>query len=623
MVPDEAIRALDRRPDLPEDAIGGKQCDPRSASIESRWSVNRALWIVVGIVVVLAALAYWKLSPPRPPASQVFVGGPILTMDGEDRVAEAVAIEGERIVAVGSRADVESWIEAGAIVHDLAGQTLIPGFVDAHGHFPGSGLRVVGVDLNSPPIGKTRSIAGLTTRLQKKAAETPAGEWIFGFGYDDTLLAEKRHPSREDLDAASSTHPIFLTHVSGHLAVANSLALEEVGFDEDTLDPDGGAIGRDAETGRLTGLLEENATTPFQAKAMDFSVWDFLAMVRDASAEYASVGVTTAQSGAVDSRLAQGLRLASRLGLVPFRLELWPVFDELGPKLLDGSVDADDWTTDLVRLGAIKIIADGSIQGYTGYLSEPYHVPFHGDASYRGYPRVGREELVDWVMKYHAAGLQMAIHGNGDASIDDIIHAFREAQQAHPREDPRLIVIHAQMARDDQLDAMKELGMTPSFFSAHTYYWGDRHAAIFMGPERAARMSPARSALDRDLRFSVHLDTPVTPMRPLLGVWATMNRLSTGGNVIGEAQRIDPMPALRAATIDAAWQIFREDEIGSIEVGKLADLVVLDGNPIEEPARIRDLEVQRTVVGGVTIFAREATSEESEASEVSGDRPDV
>ena len=129
-------------------------------------------------------------------------------------------------------------------------------------------------------------------------------------------------------------------------------------------------------------------------------------------------------------------------------------------------------------------------------------MPFHGDASYRGYPRVAREELAEWVMKYHEAGLQMAIHGNGDASIDDIIFAFRKAQEAYPQEDPRLIVIHAQMARDDQLDAMKELGMTPSFFSAHTYYWGDRHAAIFMGPERAARMSPARSALERDLRFS-------------------------------------------------------------------------------------------------------------------------
>jgi predicted amidohydrolase YtcJ len=516
-----------------------------------------------------------------------------------------VAIEGDRIVTVGSRADVESHIQAGAQVHDLQGRTLLPGFIDAHGHFPGSGLRVIGVDLNSPPIGDTRTIPELLAALKAKADATSAGEWIFGFGYDDTLLAEKRHPTREDLDAASSDHPIFIMHVSGHMLVANSLALELAGIDENTPDPDGGVIVKDPETGRLTGLLEENAATPIQQIAADFSVWDFVAMVEDAATEYASVGVTTAQSGAVSLQLATGLVWASRLGMIPFRLELWPLFDQLGPKLLDGSVDPDSLSSDRVRLGAIKIIADGSIQGFTGYLSEPYHIPFHGDAMYRGYPRVNRDDLVDAVRKYHAAGYQLAIHGNGDASIDDIIHAVSEAQRLHPREDARTIVIHSQMARPDQLDDMKRLGMTPSFFAAHTYYWGDRHWSTFMGPERAERMSPTKSSLDRDLRFSVHLDTPVTPMIPVLAVWSAVNRVSTGGRVIGEAERIDPMQALRAVTIDAAWQIFREEELGSIEIGKLADLVVLDGNPLERPEAIRDLEVVQTVVGGVTIYRRE------------------
>ena len=355
-----------------------------------------------------------------------------------------------------------------------------------------------------------------------------------------------RHPTREDLDRATAEHPIFIWHVSGHLGVANTLALERAGIDESTSDPEGGVIVRDPDTGVPTGLLEENATNPIQELAMDFSIFDFLAMVRGAAAEYASVGVTTAQSGAVTLQMARGLMFAARLGLVPFRLELWPHFEELGPQLLDGSVNPASLTTERVRIGAIKIIADGSIQGYTGYLSRPYHVPFHGDPKYRGYPRVPPDELAAWVRKYHRAGYQLAIHGNGDASIDDIIAAFRAAQREQPRDDPRLIVIHAQMARDDQLDAMLELGMTPSFFSAHTYYWGDRHWSIFMGPERAARMSPTRSALDRGLRFSVHLDTPVTPMKPVIAVWSTVKRISTGGRVIGAAQRIAPVQALRA-----------------------------------------------------------------------------
>ncbi len=564
--------------------------------------MKRALQIIATIILILAALAYWLITPPNPPASQVFLGGVVLTMNSDQPIAEAVAIERDRIVAVGNRADVESHIQAGAQVHDLEGRTLLPGFIDAHGHFPASGLRVIGVDVNSPPIGTTRTISALTVALQAKAAETDAGEWIFGFGYDDTLLAEKRHPTREDLDAASSDHPIFVMHVSGHMAVANSLALELAGIDENTPDPDGGVIVKDPKTGRLTGLLEENAAKPLQVIATDFSVWDFIAMVENAAAEYASVGVTTAQSGGVNLQIAQGLKWASRLGMVPFRLELWPLFDELGPKLLDGSVDRASLSGDRVRIGAIKIIADGSIQGFTGYLSEPYHVPFHGDPSYRGYPRVSRDDLVDAVSKYHEAGFQLAIHGNGDASIDDIIHAVGEAQRKHPREDARTIVIHSQMAREDQLDDMKRLGMTPSFFAAHTYYWGDRHWSTFMGPDRAARMSPTKSALDRDLRFSVHLDTPVTPMIPVLAVWSAVNRISTGGRVIGEEQRIDPMQALRAVTIDAAWQIFREEELGSIEVGKLADLVVLAGNPLEQPDAIRDLEVEQTFVGGVTIY---------------------
>ena len=567
--------------------------------------MKRTLLIIVTILLVLGGVGYWFLAPPTPPASQVFLGGAILTMDPNHPIAEAVAIERDRIVAVGSRADVESYVRAGTQVHDLHGQILLPGFIDAHGHFPGSGLAVVGVDLNSRPIGNTRTIGDVMAALKAKAAETKPGEWIFGFGYDDTLLTEMRHPTRDELDAASSDHPIFLMHISGHMGVANSLALEEAGIAEDTPDPNGGVIVKDPNTGRLTGLLEENAATPVQLMAMGYSAWDFIAMVKDAADEYARVGVTTAQSGAVTLQLAKGLLMASRLGLIPFRLELWPIFDELGLQLLDGSVDPESLSNDRVRIGAIKIIADGSIQGFTGYLSEPYHVPFKGDPNYRGYPRVSREDLVDIVRKYHEADYPLAIHGNGDASIDDIIYAVGEAQRLHPRADARTIVIHSQMARLDQLDDMKRLGMTPSFFAAHTYYWGDRHWSTFMGPERAARMSPTKSALDRGLRFSVHLDTPVTPMLPLLAVWSAVHRISTGGRVIGEAERIDPMQALRAVTIDAAWQIFREDELGSIEVGKLADLVVLDGNPLERPDAIRDLAVVQTVVGGVTIYPRE------------------
>jgi hypothetical protein len=199
----------------------------------------------------------------------------------------------------------------------------------------------------------------------------------------------------------------------------------------------------------------------------------------------------------------------------------------------------------------------------------------------------------------------LAIHGNGDESIEDILDAFEAAQDAYPREDPRMILVHSQMAREDQVARMKALGVTPSFFSAHTWYWGDRHRDMFIGPERAAVISPARWAQQHGLRFSSHLDTPVVPMQPLQAVWSQVFRQTYGGDVLGPEQRIDVMSALRAVTIDAAWQVFQEDNRGSLEPGKYADLVVLSGNPLDDPMAMRELQVERTLVGGATIYRRQ------------------
>jgi len=559
--------------------------------------------LLVLVVILVAAAYYAFLVPPKPPERQVFINGNVLTMDAENRAVEAVAVERDRIVAVGSRDDVAAFMD-GAEVHDLGGKTLIPGFIDAHGHFPGSGLQSVTANLSSPPVGDVTDIEGILEKLKPWAESKAPGEWIVGFSYDDTLLAEKRHPTRDELDRVSTEHPILLIHVSGHLGVANSAALKLAGFSEDTPDPEGGVIVRDPATGALTGLLEEDALFPIQIQALDFSTTEVLSILRFAVDDYASQGITTAQSGALDEKMLRGLLSASRFNQVPFRLELWPEYRLMGDKVLTGEVDLESLNTDLARTKTIKIVADGSIQGFTGFLSHPYHTPFRGDEHYKGYPIFPREKLAQIVTSLHEAGYQMAIHGNGDGAIDDIIYAFNEAQKIRPEEDPRLILIHAQMARDDQLDEMKRLGITPSFFSAHTYYWGDRHRDIFMGPERAFRMSPAQSALQRELPFTIHLDTPVVPMQPMLLVWSAVNRLSTSGQVIGEEQRITPMQALRATTIDAAWQIFQEQERGSIEVGKLADLVVLDGDPLTNPEAIKDIQVDQTLVGGVTIFER-------------------
>ena len=559
---------------------------------------------ILGVIALAALMLWFYIGYERAPDKRAFINGQVLTMDADDSIVEALFIDEGRVVAVGSNDMIQGLVDSDTIVTDLEGKTLMPGIIDAHGHFPGTGLEALAANVNSPPIGDTSTIEQMMARLTQQLPQTPKGKWVIGIGYDDTALAEKRHPTRAELDQVSSERPIFLWHISGHMAVLNSKALELVGYDASTPDPEGGLIGRDPDSGELNGLLQEMAMFEVQRVAMDFGVMDFLEMVKYASAEYASVGVTTSQSGGSDGRMAQGLAMASSLKLVPFRQVVFPIYTDLGPKVLDGSFDPEELNSDRFDVGAVKIIADGSIQGYTGYLSAPYHVPYHGDAEYRGHPVVAREELFELVENYHSAGIQLAIHANGDAAIDNVIDAFRAAQQSHPNKDPRLILIHSQMAREDQLDDMQELGITPSFFSAHTYYWGDRHRDIFMGPERAARMSPTRSALDRGMRFSVHLDSPVVPMQPMLMVWSTVNRISSGGAVIGAAQRIEPMQALRAVTIDAAWQVFQEDNRGSLEPGKWADVIILSADPLVDPLAIRDIQVLETIVGGRSIYQR-------------------
>jgi hypothetical protein len=422
-------------------------------------------------------------------------------------------------------------------VIDLRGRTMLPGFIDAHGHFPGSGMRVIAADLNSPPIGDKNSMVDVLAALRQQAAKTAPGEFVAGFGYDDTLLAEKRHPTRAELDSVSTEHPVVALHVSGHMLVANSLALASVGIDADTPDPEGGVIGRDPGSREPNGLLEETARLELIRQMQNLNLMDTYRLMKAAAIEYSAVGVTTAQSGGVSKGLATGLSWFSKLGVIPQRLILFPFETEWGDALLNGEYDPADYNSDKVVMGAIKLVADGSIQGYTGYLSEPYYTAYHSDARYRGYPAMPRGKLFAQVEALHRAGFQIAIHGNGDAAIDDILDAFEAAQKAHPVADPRMILIHAQMAREDQIARMKALGVTPSFFTAHTWYWGDRHRDIFLGPQRAAQISPSKWALDHGLRFTSHLDTPVTPMLPLQAVWSQVERITHGGTGARAAYR--------------------------------------------------------------------------------------
>jgi len=522
----------------------------------------------------------------------VYLNGSVITMDSRGTVAEAVAVRDGRIVAVGKTAELRALGEA----VDLKGRVLLPGFYAAHDHFPQAGLlALTQVDLNSPPIGAITSMDELVAALKKKAATTPKGQWVVGRGYDDTLIREKRHPSRSDLDRVSTEHPLWVTHISGHMGAGNSLALKIANVTRNTPQPEGGHIRKDARTGEPDGYIEERQTIvtrhipPVTAQEMQEGI-------RWANRQYLSKGVTTAvvTGGPRNSYLA--VREAMQRGELKLRLD-W-MLSGAKPERLPG-------VEGKLRVVGVKAWQDGSIQGYTGHLGAPYHVQPEGKHDFRGYPSRSREQLTAMVREYHRDGFQVAVHGNGDAAIDDILAAYETVLQERPKTDTRWRIEHCQTAREDQLDTMKRLGATPSFFVAHVFYWGDRHRDLFLGPRRAGRISPLRSALNRGVRFSIHNDTPVTPVDPLLLVWNAVNRTTRYGKVLGPEQRIGVMEALRAVTIDAAWQSFDEKDRGSIEVGKAADFVVLERSPLKvTPIEIWNIVVVETIVAGESVWRR-------------------
>lgn len=572
----------------------------------------RMIGIAACVGVCLPLVGGCSTTPPPAvlAADTVYRNGVIITMDPARPTAAAVAVRREEIVGVGSDDEIQRLAGPDTTIVDLGGKVMLPGFYAAHDHFPGSGMvTVTGVDLNSPPIGKVTQIAEMVSLLKERAAVTPKGAWVVGRGYDDTLIKEMRHPTRQDLDAASTDHPIFISHISGHLGVANSLALKLAGITRATKNPEGGLIRRDA-SGEPDGVFEEVGglvarliPPPSPEKTLEGIKW----AVRD----YVEEGVTTASVTGGFPESLRDLQAAERAGILDLRVNVYAIKAEPGqPSAAEAGGLVTGFGGRKIKIQGIKIVQDGSIQGYTGYLSHPYHVPFKGDRTYRGYPRRSRDALTAMVKEVHRAGYQIAIHGNGDAAIDDILVAYAEALREAPRADHRHRIEHAQMARDDQIDRMKALGVTPSFFVGHVYYWGDRHRDIFQGPDRGSRISPLASAVERGVTFTIHDDTPVTPVKPLQLVWDAVNRLTTSGQVLGPAQRIGVERALRAVTLDAAWQNFEEATKGSIEVGKVADLVVLGENPLTvEPTRIRDIPVLETILGGKSVYKRIPGSE--------------
>lgn len=534
----------------------------------------------------------------------LYFNGPILTMDGENSMPEAVLTDGDTITAVGTLANLRTRCPEGTVERDLAGQTLIPAFLDPHGHFPDPGfIRLFRADLSSPPRGDCADMATALNRLRAKAAETPKGEWVMGVLFDNTAIAEGRMPTREELDSVSTDHPVWVIHASGHNGVANSLALARHGVDRTTPDPLGGRFGRDPETGALTGLIEgisamgELGDTDFLIDHDRF--WAGFNATRD---EYLEHGVTYAQNAWTSRRMLEHFASLPADQDPGYDIVLLPVGEE-EPAMTKGP-DAVPWPGNPhFTLGPRKLFTDGAFQLQTAMLSQPYHKPIDPDhpcgMSYAD-AGVHRAE----VKRLHDLGYQIHCHCNGDAGAGMFIDAVEQALEGNPRADHRHTIIHGQTLRDDQLQRMARLGITVSFFSAHIHFWGDLHHEVLLGPERASRISPAASAERFGVRYTLHNDASVTPVRPIHLAHCAVNRRTVTGRLLGEDQKIAVLSALRAQTIEAAWQVFKEHERGSIEPGKLADFTILSRNPLNDPERLTDTRVTETIRRGQTVFRR-------------------
>ncbi|MYA61893.1 MAG: amidohydrolase [Dehalococcoidia bacterium] len=527
----------------------------------------------------------------------IVVNGRVETMDSRDSVVQAVGIRNGRIAALGTNEEVSAYKHSRTTVIDAQGKTVLPGFIEPHNHMVGYSTDLLEVDVRTPP---NRNIGDIVELLRERAYITPPGDWIRGRGYDDTGLRDMRHPTRKDLDAVSAVHPIAIVHNSGHMLAANSLALEMAGIHDETPDPPGGRIGRFPASGEPDGMLYETAQALVHRLLPFYTEEDVRNGFVQAQEEYLRRGITTIHDAGVGN--ARGIDIlhtyhrAKREGFLKFRVNMfiqWAYLKDSGFAWQSG--DGDEW----VRVAGCKIISDGSIQGITAALRDPYYC----DPDEQGWLIYEQDELNEIVMTLHRRGYQIATHANGDAAIDAVLAAYENALLTMPKADHRFRIEHCQVCVPDHISKMRALGVIPDFFPNHVYYFGDRHRDRFLGPERVTHLDPIGSALRSGIKPLLHSDCPVTPVNPLFCIQNAINRLTSSGNILSGTERVSTREAISMMTVNAAFSSFEENVKGSLEVGKLGDLVVLQHDPFREAAHeLGQIESAATIVGGHVMY---------------------
>jgi Predicted metal-dependent hydrolase with the TIM-barrel fold len=533
----------------------------------------------------LAAFSLFPVEQEKP--DLILHNGNVYTMNSMEPRAQAIAIARGRIVGIGSDADVVSLAFAGAKKIDLGKKTVLPGFIDAHSHPAMAGvmhLRMVDCDL--------RSIAAIQSALRERAAKTRAGEWVLGFKYDDTKTSDRRPLTIGDLDAAVPDHPVQIEHRGGHTVYCNSLAFQKAGVTDKTPDPAGGRIDHDQATGKLSGRAAESARVLFD-KVIPNNVTrvDHREGVKLISKMLAKTGITSAHEaqGTPSDLLAyQDAREAGEL--------LYRAYCFINYRHIDSMIAAgvrtglgDEW----VRVGAMKLVCDGSISERTARLSQPYE----GRPNDYGILVMTEEQLYEYGRKAHAAGWQIGTHANGDVGIETTLRVYERLQRENPRPDPRFRLEHCTVINDELVARIKALGAIPTPFSTYVYYHGEKMR--YYGAERLNHMFALRSFLDAGIRATQASDYPPGEFIPMMALQSEVTRTDSKGNIWGPKQKITVEEAIRVGTVHGAYASYEENIKGSLEAGKLADLVVLGRDPMkEEPSTLITIPVERTMADG-------------------------
>ncbi len=542
-------------------------------------------------------------------ADSIYYNGTILTMNDAQKEVESVATKDGKIVFVGTMGDLESAGLKGSKTKmiDLDGKTMLPGFVDPHSHVFVVGMQYMAANLYPPPDGTGGSILDVLAALQAYYETNPKlyqeTGYIVGSGYDNAQLHEKTHPTKFDLDTLFPDKPVYIMHQSGHIGVANSLALEMIGINADSPNPPGGVIQRVAGTDEPNGVLEEIAHFVALGGILSTSESFSFDMLEQGLKTMAGYGYTTVQEGrAGDGQIAMVDEFAKTRGL-DIDIVIFPDMFSAPNSLSNVSKTYEEGKR--YRIGGAKISLDGSPQGKTAWRDTPYVVPPEGQsADYMGYPAYPANIAMGKIVTAFENGWPLQAHANGEAAIELFIDSVEAAITKYGTNDYRPVLVHGQFLKKNQVARIKELNIFPSLFPMHTYYWGDWHSEQTIGEPGVKHISPTGWIRDEGMIYTIHHDAPIVPPDNMTVVWTAVNRQSREGRDIGRAEQgISVYDALKATTIWSAYQLFEEDSKGSIEVGKLADFVVLTDNPLLiDPMRLREIDVVQTIKEDKSIY---------------------